>query len=591
MVSKKKFLGIVLTTSVLVVILVTVIVVVVLEDEPDEPETVKVKTVNAGTLIGKITTLKDGKTKMNEFHNVRYAKAPVGTQRFKPPVKNEITAGTEISATDDSPVMCIQSDTGLGTEDCLVLSLRTSSLDESSKKPVIVWIHGGGLVTGYGQVPGYSFDSEVTHELDAVTVNINYRLGFLGFSAVKELWEENEDGDPDSENANANNGIRDMIAALDWIQENIKKFGGDPKSVTIIGESGGGTAVLALVSSPLANNKFHAAISQSPAPEMRFDLEKGDEFQRYVLERLGCAEDGATNTNIAERRQCLYDKPAKDMTFDYKNPINLRGSAYFMFPKSMGEIGEYVGQVVIDGTVLETAPKNLGLASFKPSSPLPIIISNCAEEIWQQSWMTKPPVLSKGDLTELLETHLKTLDGNLADDDDVATQAATLTKLYSPAINPFVEPLKVWSYLVCEMRSTCPSNDVAESMNKDDQDRVLTDTNRQIYRLYVSHKPSIPGIPAFHAYDSLVLFNYTSPSLNATMGLNEQDFKFHTHYVEMVKKLAQNKTPGDDWGTFPEKSMIYENSEDISKVIDNKPQQQACSKLDDLDLVKYGWQN
>ena len=584
MVSKKKFLGIVLTTSVLVVILVTVIVVVVVFE--DEPDTVKVKTVTAGTLIGKITTLKDGKTKMNEFHNVRYAKAPVGNLRFKPPVKNEITAETEVPATDDSPVMCIQSDTGLGTEDCLVLSLRTSSLDESAKKPVIVWIHGGGLVTGYGQVPGYSFDSEVTHELDAVTVNINYRLGFLGFSAVKELWEVKENGEPDRENANANNGIRDMIAALDWIQDNIKKFGGDPKSVTIIGESGGGTAVLALVSSPLANNKFHAAISQSPAPEMRFDVEEGNNFQQYVLESLGCADDGETNTDIAERRQCLYDKPAKDVKYDYKNPLNLRGTAYFMFPMSLGLNGEYVGQVFIDGTVLEKAPSSLGTASFKPSSPLPIIISNCAEEVWQQSWMTKPPVLSKGDLSELLKTRLKALGGTFTDDN-----VDTLTKLYNPAINPFVDPAKVWSYLVCDMRSTCPSNDVAESMNKDEDDSVLTDTNRQIYRLYVSHKPSIAGIPAFHAYDSLVLFNYASASLNATMGLNEQDFKFHTHYVEMVKKLAQDKTPGDDWGTFPEKSMIYENSKNISKVITDKPQQQACLTLKNLDLVKYGWQN
>ncbi|KAL5270595.1 hypothetical protein ACHWQZ_G001336 [Mnemiopsis leidyi] len=578
MVSKKKFLGIVLGTSCLAVILITVVVVVLVFEEG--PDTVKVRTVTGGTLIGKVTTLKDGKTKMNEFHNIRYAQAPVGTLRFRPPVRYEVAgADTEISATNSTPIMCLQSDTGLGTEDCLVLSVRSSNLDESALKPVLMWIHGGGLIAGYGAAPGYSFDSEVTHELDAVTVNINYRLGFLGFSSVKELW--NYDAGGAFVDANANNGIRDMIAALDWIQDNIAKFGGDPDRVTIIGESGGGTAVLALICSPLANNKFHAAISQSPAPEMRFSYTEGDTFQRESENSVGF---GCNQDTLAERKQCLYDKPAKDLIFDFKNPANVPGTAYFLFPMSYGMKGEYAGQIIVDGTVVTKAPRELGAAGFQPASPLPIIISNCAEEAWQQSWISKPPVRSKGDLAELLTTHLKKINKDFTEE-----EVSNLTNLYtqnSPIINPYQDPGKVWSYLVSDIRSTCPTNDVVKDMSGTEN------TNRKFYRLYVSHKPSIEEIPAFHAYDALALFGYSSSNLNSTSaGLNEKDFAFHDHYVAMVKKFAIDQTLEEGWESFPGKSMTYENSVSISSLSSNEPQQYACKVLEGLDLVKYGWQN
>jgi len=88
--------------------------------------------------------------------------------------------------------------------------------------------------------------------MDAVTVSVNYRLGVMGFAPVDEFTSDGNYG---------NYGFSDMITALHWIQEHIARFGGDPNSVTIMGESGGGTAVLGLVSSPLANNLFHNAIS------------------------------------------------------------------------------------------------------------------------------------------------------------------------------------------------------------------------------------------------------------------------------------------------------------------------------------------
>ena len=201
------------------------------------------RTKTAGTIEGKTVILKDGRTQIHEFHKIRYAQAPVGALRFRPPKRHIIlNQAIIVQATIESHLQCIN-DRGEGTEDCLFLDVRTPNLHGS--RPVIVWIHGGALKIGSGSDKGYSFDSEATSKTDSVTVNLHYRLGFLGFSSVSELWDV-------PNGVYANNGIRDMVAALDWVQENIAAFGGNPNSVTLMGHSGGGTSVLALTCSPLA---------------------------------------------------------------------------------------------------------------------------------------------------------------------------------------------------------------------------------------------------------------------------------------------------------------------------------------------------
>ena len=133
-----------------------------------------------------------------------------------------------------------------GQEDCLYLSVDTSDTEPQSLKPVMFWIHGGSFNTGSGNyMPHYLIDEGV------VLVRINYRLGPLGFLSL---------GSP---SVSGNQGIRDMILALEWVQENIIHFGGDPEKVTIFGESAGGWAVFNLMVSPGAAGLFRAVISQS----------------------------------------------------------------------------------------------------------------------------------------------------------------------------------------------------------------------------------------------------------------------------------------------------------------------------------------
>ena len=152
----------------------------------------------------------------------------------------------------------------IGSEDCLMLHVWAPRFEPGSiprndeQLPVMVWIHGGGNSIGYG---AYYDGSRLAGERNLVVVSINYRLGILGWFRHESLRSENAPSPADSGNL----GTLDTIAALEWVQENIEAFGGDPNRVTIFGESAGGMNVFALLASPRAAGLFHRAISQSGA--------------------------------------------------------------------------------------------------------------------------------------------------------------------------------------------------------------------------------------------------------------------------------------------------------------------------------------
>ena len=199
------------------------------------------------------------------YKGVPYAAPPMGDLRWrapKPPAKwDGIRKSTEFSAT------CMQTPYPEGSpyraapepvsEDCLYLNIWTGAKTPRENRPVMVWIHGGAFTRGSGSSPIY--DGEELAKMGVVLVTINYRLGVFGFLAHPELTKESD------RNSSGNYGILDQIAALDWVQKNIEVFGGDPKRVTIFGESAGSWAVNALVASPLAKGLFQRAIGESGA--------------------------------------------------------------------------------------------------------------------------------------------------------------------------------------------------------------------------------------------------------------------------------------------------------------------------------------
>jgi para-nitrobenzyl esterase len=195
------------------------------------------------------------------FRGIPYAAPPVGEMRWRPPAPparwDGVRDATRYGAACIQPTPVFQtiysSDIGATSEDCLTLNVWTPATE--GRAPVLVWIHGGALVSGSSKETLY--DGARLAREGVVVVSINYRLGVLGWLAHPDLSAESPLG------ISGNYGLMDQVAALEWVKRNIAAFGGDPENVTIAGESAGGLSVLYLMSTPLAHGLFDRAIAQS----------------------------------------------------------------------------------------------------------------------------------------------------------------------------------------------------------------------------------------------------------------------------------------------------------------------------------------
>lgn len=196
------------------------------------------------------------------FHGIKYAQG----KRFQKPQEVEPWDGIKdaISYGHNAPLMC---DDPLGnellvthrfwptSEDCLYLNVWTSSIKKESKKPVMVWIHGGGFFSG-SAIEHQSYDGKNLSYLgDVVVVSINHRLNILGYFDLSEYSDKYENS--------GNVGGSDIIASLKWVRDNIENFGGDPDNVTVFGQSGGGMKITTLMQTEEAEGLFHKGIIQS----------------------------------------------------------------------------------------------------------------------------------------------------------------------------------------------------------------------------------------------------------------------------------------------------------------------------------------
>ncbi len=200
------------------------------------------------------------------FAGVRYARAPVGSLRWRRPQGPEPWAGVRDAgpfgavAPQVPPRVDVALEGAPATqdEDCLFLNVWTPGLD-GRRRPVMVWLHGGGFTSGSGSSPLYR-GHELARAGDVVVVTLNYRLGALGFLAHPALAE------PDDSRTFGNFGLLDQLAALRWVGDEIGAFGGDPDNVTVFGESAGAMSLAALLAVPEASGLFHRAILQSGPP-------------------------------------------------------------------------------------------------------------------------------------------------------------------------------------------------------------------------------------------------------------------------------------------------------------------------------------
>jgi para-nitrobenzyl esterase len=315
------------------------------------------------------------------FKGIPFAEAPSGDLRWRPPVPAKLWSGAH-DATSYGP-SCAQNSSGSflrgSSEDCLYLNVWTPEWPSKSPFPVMFWIHGGGNYGGTASTD--NFDGEKLARHGVVVVTANYRLGIFGFFAHPELTLESP------HHASGNYGLMDQIMALQWVRDNIAHFGGDPKNVTIFGQSAGAVDADVQTTSPLAKDLFQRVIAESGT------VTRNPDAATLAMTALGAvmkvkdgpvtysdapelAEAERTGQKLGSSISALRAMPAADL-------LKLASAP----GKSIGP----ANGIIVDGWVLPQAPAEV----FAKGQQLrmPMLVGNNARE-------RTPPGTTPEDLTK-----------------------------------------------------------------------------------------------------------------------------------------------------------------------------------------------
>jgi para-nitrobenzyl esterase len=283
------------------------------------------------------------------FLGVPYGAPTGGARRFLPPRPPEPWAGVrdalqygpscaQVRPTSFTGYDSARDDPVAPSEDCLVLNVWTPSLDGAGRRPVMVFFHGGGLHFGSGNNPLWAGDG-LARRGQVVAVTVNHRLGALGFTHLGGFLGEEYA-------ASGNVGLLDLVAALEWVRDNIAGFGGDPGNVTIFGQSGGGQKVSCSMTIPAAQGLFHRAAVQSGS-QLRVGVRTDPaSVTEFVLDHLGVRADRGALAAVPVER--LVDAGVAAMT----------------------RFGTMVYSGAVDGTTFPRQPEELLAAGVAADVPL-----------------------------------------------------------------------------------------------------------------------------------------------------------------------------------------------------------------------------
>jgi para-nitrobenzyl esterase len=310
------------------------------------------------------------------FKGIPYAESTEGANRFMPPVKAKAWGGVRSSRqygnvapqaprqgwANDEEAFMFSWDDGIQGEDCLRINLWTPAVNDGKKRPVMVWLHGGGFSAGSSQELK-SYDGEnLARRGDVVVVSLNHRLNVLGYLNLAQYGDRYA--------SSANLGMLDIVAALEWVRDNIGGFGGDPRTVTVFGQSGGGGKVGALMGMPAASGLFHRAIVESGSM-----LRAGTENKSRQLADLIVAELGLNRSNVHEIQTLAYEKLIQAST----KVLRERNPAPKGTPPNFRRMADMLGFApIVDGKILPSHPFDPQASAL--SADVPMIIGSTLNE-------------------------------------------------------------------------------------------------------------------------------------------------------------------------------------------------------------------
>ncbi len=363
------------------------------------------------------------------FKGIPYADGTAGANRFMPPAKPKSWKGVRSSRqygyvapqgaragwANDEEAFMFTWDDGVQSEDCLRVNLWTPAVADGKKRPVMVWLHGGGYTAGSGQELR-SYDGEnLARRGDVVVVSLNHRLNAFGYLDLSKFGDQFA--------ASGNVGMLDIVAALEWVRDNIEGFGGNPQRVTIFGQSGGGGKVSTLMAMPAAKGLFHRAIVESGSILQGIPQENAQKLADAIVAELGLS--GATIGQL-QTLPCQQILTAADKVLRERRPKTAGGIPNFRRISASLGFGP-----VVDGKTLPNHP-------FDPAAPaisadIPMIIGTTLNEFVTAINHPEFEAMSEADL----ETRVRAIYGEKAISVIGAFRQRT----------PRAKPFDLWSHI------------------------------------------------------------------------------------------------------------------------------------------------